>query len=106
MLRLVEDHRLDAEGPSPWAVQGGVGVHVCGGRLQLGADAEPEDELSWCRMSQRSTVSVLAKNERKIAYLQTLTTLRVDSIKLGWWSFSRTAVFPKPARLVGAQKTG
>src|SRR5262249_35103938 len=79
---------------------GGVGVHVRGGRVQSGADAEPEDELSWGRMSQRSSVSVLAKTRARRPTFQTLTLSRVDSIKIRLWNSSKNAVFPQPARLI------
>src|SRR5690349_11987674 len=76
MLRLAEDNRADAQGATPGDFQSGVGVHVRGRRLQLGADAESERQLSWCRMSRGSSVSVLPKTGEKKPYLQALMTSR------------------------------
>src|SRR5262249_20043477 len=40
-LRVVEDHRPDEQGQTPWDSQSRVGVHVRGRGLQPGADAKP-----------------------------------------------------------------
>src|SRR5215510_3918215 len=76
MLRLAEDNRADAQGTAPGDLQGGVGVHVRGRRLQPSADAESERQLSWCRMIRGSSVSVLPKTGEKKPYLQVLPSLR------------------------------
>src|SRR5215471_8841545 len=86
MLRLAEDNRADAPGATPGAFQSRVGLHVCGRRLQFGADAESERQLSWSRMSRRSSVSVLPKTGEKMPYLHALMSLRGNfnrSIKIG-----------------------
>ena len=85
MLRLAEDNRADAQGATPGDFQSGVGVHVRGCRLQSGADAESERQLSWCLMSPGSSVSELPQRGEKKPYLQALTRLRrslSDPIKI------------------------
>ena len=46
-LRVVEDDRADAQGKTPRNTQGGVGVYVRSGSVQLGAHEESAGEPSW-----------------------------------------------------------
>ena len=62
---MAEDHRADAEGAASGPGEGGLGVHVRGGGLQLGADEESAGQLSWCRMSQGRSVPARAKAGKK-----------------------------------------
>src|SRR5215470_11330761 len=56
MFRLVEDHRVDAQGSASRDREGGLGVHVrrCG--VQPGAHAQSAGPAGWCRMRLGSSV--------------------------------------------------
>jgi hypothetical protein len=48
---MAEDDRADAEGSASWNLQGGMDLHLCRGRLQLGPLAKSDDasDVSQCQ---------------------------------------------------------
>ena len=73
---MAEDDRTDAEGATPGNREGGLGVHVRGGSVQLGADAETVGQHGWCRMSQGRRVPGRGQSGRKGPQLEQVTRLR------------------------------
>ena len=56
-FRLAEDDCTHAEGPASGNLQGWVGFHLRGSRLQSGADAQPGEARGSIRISQGRSVS-------------------------------------------------
>ena len=56
--------------------KGGLGVHVRGGGLQLGADAETDGQPSWCRMSPGRSVPARGRNGQNEPQIEALRRVR------------------------------
>src|SRR5271169_462653 len=72
---MAEDDRTDAEGAASGNREGGLGVHVRGGGVQLGADAETVGQRGWCLMSQGRGVPERGQSGRKEPQIEQVTRL-------------------------------
>src|SRR5260370_26506101 len=105
MLRMAEDDSTDAEGAASRNREGELGVHICGGSIQLGADAQTAGQLSWCSMSQRRSVPERGQSGRKGPQIERVSHLRrslgVVCLRFGIMKvtdFAEKRRFPQPAR--------
>jgi hypothetical protein len=84
---------------APRDSQGGVGVHLCGGGLQSGADAESAGQPGWCRMRHRRSVPACGESGQKEPQIQSLTlsAVRCGAVYLQF-GIVRVADFSKTHR--------
>src|ERR1700693_3741453 len=88
---MAEDDRAVAEGSASWGLQGGMGLHLCGGGLQPSPHAESDDASA---VSQRQ--AVLEKDLQAAADATKTLPLSRKSRNLAS-ILSRAVVFPQPA---------
>src|SRR5438876_3525555 len=89
---MAEDDRAVAEGSASWGLQGGMGLHLCRGCLQLSPPAESGDASA---VSQRQ--AVLEKDLQAAADATKTLPLSRKSRNLVS-ILSRAVVFPQPVR--------
>ena len=70
---MAEDDRPDEKGTASRDSQGGLGIHVGGGRVQSGADEESAGQPGCCRMSQGRSVPARGESEQTGPQRQILT---------------------------------
>ena len=76
VLRMAEDDRPDAEGAASGNRQGRLGVHICRGGVQPGADAQTAGQSGWCSMSQGRSVPARGQSGRKGPQIEQVSHLR------------------------------
>ena len=89
---MAEDDRAVTEGSASWGLQGGMGLHLCRGCLELSPPAESGDASA---VSQRP--AVLEKDLQAAADATKTLPLSRKSRNLAS-ILSRAVVFPQPAR--------
>src|SRR5450755_2173499 len=72
---MAEDDRPDEEGAASGNREGGLGVHLRSGGIQLGANAESTGQPGWCRMSQGRSVPERGQSDRKGSQLEQVIPL-------------------------------
>src|SRR6266849_10297312 len=92
---MAEDDRAVAEGSASWGLQGGMGLHLCGSRLQPRSHAESgaSSGLSQgCNVSDGSKKDVLATSRSGPSVLRVTKSRNQNRFQVA------SSFFPQPAR--------